>query len=87
MNNEPLSFDVVVWDLCFEVLYLRYGLPQWVAARRVTSIPRSFRDDLSRQLCEAPAGQRSRTGGLAIVEEVLVRRLPDLLQPSEEEWA
>lgn len=86
MTNAPLTFDVVVWDVLFDVIYFRQGIPPWIAARRVNSIPKSDWADLARELYEAPAGQRSRTAALASAERFLSQRFPGLLEPSAEEW-
>ncbi|MBS1164170.1 MAG: hypothetical protein H6R00_195 [Proteobacteria bacterium] len=86
MNNAPLTFDLVVWDVLFETLYFRQGIPPWVAAARVNAIPKPDWVDLARELYEAPDGQRSRMAALASAELFLSRRFPDLLEPSSEEW-
>lgn len=86
MNNAPLTFDVVVWDVLFEVLYFRQGIPPWVAAARLIAIPKAAWGDLARELYEAPAGERSRTAALASAERFLVQRFPAFLEPSAEEW-
>lgn len=85
-HSVALTFDVVVWDVLFEVLYFRQGVPPWVAARRVNSIPKSDWADLAKALFEAPAGQRSRAASIAKAEEFLSQRFRDFLEPSSEEW-
>ena len=86
MHNIALTYDVVVWDVLFEVLYFRQGVPPWVAAARVNSIPKSDWADLAKELYEAPSGERSRRAAVASAERFLSQRFRDFLEPSSEEW-
>lgn len=86
-RDPMIGVDGVVWEICHEVMIYRCGVPPWVAAARLATIPRSVVDDLIQSLLGAGHTERGRAAALRAAEEFLARHLPDLLSPSDEEWA